>query len=115
MKELDPMVFVAVLQEMLGAWFWLIVAIAVIGLVGLIAVIIRDRRIVHRPLVYAEIAGVIGGFAAIFIMQAVTHSTMADIGGPIDWVLGLVVWAVGAVGTTVLAYLILRAAVRRLA
>ena len=42
-------------------------------------------------------------------MQAVTHSTMADIGGPIDWVLGLLVFAVGAVGTTMLAYLAQRA------
>ena len=47
--------------------------------------------------------------ARFFIMQAVTHSTMADIGGPIDWVLGLLVFAVGAVGTTMLAYLAQRA------
>lgn len=105
MKDLDPMVFVSVLQEMLGVWFWVIAAIALIGIIGLIAVIARDGRVLHRPLVYAEIVGIVGGFAAIFIMQAVTHSTMADIGGPIDWVLGLLVWAVGAVGTTILAYL----------
>lgn len=109
MKDLDPMVFVSVLQEMLGLWFWVVAAIALIAIIGLIAVIARDGRLMSRPLVYAELAGIVGGFAAIFIMQAVTHSTMADIGGPIDWVLGLLVFAVGAVGTTMLAYLAQRA------
>ena len=39
MKDLDPMVFVSVLQEMLGLWFWVVAAIALIAIIGLIAVI----------------------------------------------------------------------------
>jgi hypothetical protein len=45
--------------------------------------------------------------AALLVMQAVTHSGFDDIGGPIDWVLGLAIFALGALVTLVAAYALL--------
>jgi hypothetical protein len=55
-----------------------------------------------------------GGIAAILVMQRVTHSGFADIGGPIDWVLGIAIFAGGAMATLIAAYALL-GLMRRLA
>lgn len=107
MNELDPLVFVAVFQEMLGVLFWPLVALAVAGLVGFAAVVVRDRGIRARRFLLAELAGVAGGLLAIWVMLAITNSSLRDIGGPIDWVLVLLIWLAGAIGATVVAYVAL--------
>ncbi|MFN3852785.1 MAG: DUF5368 domain-containing protein [Phreatobacter sp.] len=104
MKDLDPMIFVAVFQEMLGPLLWLLVGLAIAGLVGLLVVLVRDRGVSSGRLVLAELIGLAGGFAALALMWLMTQSAPADIGGPIDWVLVAAIWTVGAIGTAVLAY-----------
>lgn len=104
MKELDVGTFVAVFQEMLGPWLWVILALAVVATLLLAVVLLRDRGVVPRRLVWAEVAGLGGGVAAVLVMQAVTHSGFRDIGGPIDWVLVALIFAAGAVGATIGAY-----------
>lgn len=107
MKDLDPMVFVAVFQEMLGGLFWPLVAFIVLGALALFAVLVRDRGIDSRRLVRAELVGLVGGFFGIWLMLAITNSRLADIGGPIDWVLTIAIWAAGAVGATIAGYVVL--------
>lgn len=104
MKDLDPMIFVAVFQEMLGPSLWLLVILAVAGLAGLLFVLARDRGVASNLLVVAELIGLAGGFAALALMWLMTQSAPADIGGPIDWVLVAIIWTVGAIGTAILAY-----------
>jgi hypothetical protein len=105
MKDLDIWVFVSVFQEMLGPALWLLLALATLVVAGFVAVVFRDRGLSSRRLVRAQAAGVIGGIIAILVMQAITHSRFADIGGPIDVMLVALIWLGGAIGTTMLAYL----------
>ncbi|WP_029008186.1 DUF5368 domain-containing protein [Azospirillum halopraeferens] len=106
MKDLDPTVFVAVFLEMMGPLLWLLVGLALVGLVAFAAVLLHERRIVSRRLIRAEVVGVLGGFAALGIMALVTLSGFTDAGGPVDWLLIGIIWGVGMVGTTILAYAI---------
>ena len=107
MKELDPLVFVAVFQEMLGWLFWPLVAFIVLGALLIAVVIVHDRGVKARRLVLAELVGIAGGFAAIWLMLAVTNSQLGDLGGPIDWLLAAGIWLAGAIGATVAGYIVL--------
>jgi hypothetical protein len=114
MKDLDAWVFFAVFQEMLGPWLWVALAAGALALAGFVLVLLRDRGLRPRRLVWAEVAAIMGGIAAILVMQRVTHSGFADIGGPIDWVLGIAIFAGGAMATLIAAYALL-GLMRRLA
>lgn len=107
MKDLDPAVLLAVFLEMMGPLFWLLLILAIIGLVGFVYVLRRDGGLVSRRLVQSELIGVLGGFAALALMAWVTVSGFTDAGGPIDWLLIGIIWGAGLVGTTILAYAIL--------
>lgn len=104
MKEYDPMVFLAVFQEMLGPLLWILPLLALAALVGLVWVWRREGGLVSRRLVRAELLGLLGGVLALVIMAAVSSSGFTDAAGPADWFLILIVYGVGFVGTTVLAY-----------
>jgi len=105
MREFDILVIVAVFQEMLGGLFWPLVGFIVLGALALLAVLLRERGIDSARLVRAEAAGFFGGFVAVGLMLWVTASRPEDIlGGPIDWLLTLAIWAAGAAGTTIAAY-----------
>jgi hypothetical protein len=107
-KELDPLVFVAVLQEMLGGLFWPLVAFIVLGALALVLVLIRERGLDSIRLVRAELVGFFGGFVAIGLMLWVTASRPEDLlGGPIDWLLTVAIWAAGTVGSTIAVYVAL--------
>lgn len=108
MKDLDPMVFVAVFQEMLGGLFWPLAAFILVGALALLAILIRDRRVDSRRLVLSEAFGIFGGFLAVGIMMWVTESSLVDLlGGPIDWLLTVAIWVAGAIGTTIALYVAL--------
>lgn len=104
MKELDPMVFLAVFQEMLGFWLWVAVLVGVVGAVAFVALLVQERGLVSRRLVQSELLGLIGGGVALVIMARVSSSGFTDAGGPADWFLIALVYGVGLVATTVLAY-----------
>jgi len=104
MKSFDPLVFYYVFQEMLGMLLPLLVVLAVAGVLAFIAVLRHDGGLVSRRLVVSEAVGVAGGFAALALMAAVTLSGFTDAGGPVDWLLIGIIWGVGMVGTTILAY-----------
>ncbi|MDN2568302.1 DUF5368 domain-containing protein [Aquibium sp. A9E412] len=112
MQELDPMVFFSVFQEMLGLWLWLILALAAFGLAAFVYALVRDGGLVSRRFVWAQLAGVAGGFVAIIFMWWITNSSPADIGGAIDVVLVLAIWIGGFLGWTILAYGVLALAAR---
>lgn len=104
MKELDPMILLAVFQEMLGALLWVLLATAIGGVVAFVALVVRERRIVSRRLVRAELAGLVGGALSLVLMAKVSSSGFTDAGGPADWFLIALVFGVGLAGTTILGY-----------
>lgn len=107
MKELDPMVFLAVFQEMLGPMLWVMLFAALAAVVAFVALVMREKGIISRRLVRAELLGLIGGVVALVIMARVSSSGFTDAGGPADWFLIALVYGVGAVATVILAYAIM--------
>lgn len=104
MKDLDPVVFLAVFQEMLGPVLWLLALLAIAGLIGFAYVLLRDGKIDSRRLVRSELAGLLGGVAALVLAAYFTHSGFSDAGGPVDWLLVGLIWGIGLAGMTILAY-----------
>jgi uncharacterized protein YqfA (UPF0365 family) len=107
MKEVDPMVFLAVFQEMLGPILWVMLLAALVAVVAFVALVMRERGIVSRRLVRAELLGLVGGVVALVIMAQVSSSGFTDAGGPADWVLIALVYGVGAVATVILTYAVM--------
>ncbi len=104
MKELDPWVMLAIMQEMLGPVLWLLVGVAVLGLAAFTAVLLRERRLDSRRLVRSQLLGLVGGALALVLMARVSSSGFTDAGGPIDWILIALVFGAGMVGFAILAY-----------
>lgn len=104
MKELDPLILLAVFHEMLGFLLWLMFAVVVIGLVAFVALLLREKGLMSRRLVQAELLGLVGGVLALVLMAQVSSSGFTDAGGPADWFLIAVVFGAGLIGTTILAY-----------
>ena len=107
MKDLDPAVFLAVFQEILGPLFWPLVAIIVLGAIGLLFVLVRDRGIDLRRLVWSQVVGIAGGAFGIWFMLWLTDSRVSDGGGPVDWLLSAIIWFAGAAGAAILSYIVL--------
>lgn len=104
MKELDPLVFFYVFQEMLGPLLWVLPLTAAAGIAVFVRVVLRDGRLIGSRLMRAELFGVAGGFAALALAASVTYSDFTDAGGPIDWLLVASIWGAGLIGGTILAY-----------
>lgn len=104
MKELDPWIFLAVFHEMLGPLLWVLILAAVLGIAAFVAVLVKERKIVSRRLVRAELAGLFGGALALVLMAKVSSSGFTDAGGPADWFLIALVFGVGLAVTTILIY-----------
>src|SRR5690606_37948194 len=104
MKELDPMILLAVFLEMLGPLLWLLLAVVVLGTAAFVALLMRERRIAAGRLVRAQLAGLLGGVLALVLMAWVSSSGFTDAAGPIDWILIALVYVLGMLGTMVLVY-----------
>ncbi len=107
MKDLDPMVFLAVFQEMLGPLLWLLPLLAVGGVLAFVSLLVKEKGLVSRRLVWAELMGVLGGGVALVVMAKVSSSGFTDAGGPADWFLIALVYGAGLVGTVILAYAVM--------
>ena len=104
MKELDPLVFLEVFQEMLGPLLWLMLLVIIAGTAAFIALLVKEKSINSKRLVRAELAGLLGGVLALVLMAKVSSSGFTDAGGPADWFLIALVFGLGLVGTAVLVY-----------
>jgi hypothetical protein len=104
MKELDPWVFVSVFQEMLGPWLWIMLLGAVAVVLAFVVLLAREKTIVSRRLIVAEVLGLFGGGLALVIMAKVSSSGFTDAGGPADYILIALVFGAGLVATIILAY-----------
>lgn len=106
MKEFDLLMFLAVFQAMLGIWLWIMLLLGLVGTVAFVLLLVRERGVVSRRLLRAELVGLLGGGLALVIMANVSSSGFTDAAGPADWVLIALVYGAGLVITTVLVYTI---------
>ncbi len=107
MEEFSLRTLLAVFEEMFGAWlFWALVAVAVVFTLAWLYVLIRDRSLSFRKYLVAQISMPFGAVAAVAFVLWVTNSRLRDIGGPIDWLVLLGVAALGAVGLSIVVYVL---------
>jgi len=104
MKELDPLILIAVFQEMLGPLLWLLIAIVLVSTLAFLGLLLRERKILSRRLMWSEVIGLFGGVISLVVMARVSSSGYSDAAGPADWILVAAVFAAGAIGTTVIFY-----------
>jgi len=104
MKELDPSVLFAVFQEMLGGLLWPLLFIVVVIAVAFVVLLVRERTVSARRLVRSQALGLLGGVAALALMVRVSASGFMDAGGPVDWLLILLVFVLGLIGATIVFY-----------
>jgi hypothetical protein len=105
MEELTFGTLIAVFEEMFGFWlFWTLVVVAVLITVAYLYVLIRDHHMSMRKFLLAQLSMPFAGAAAVWFVLWVTKSSLADMGGPIDAIMLLGIFAVGAVGGAILVY-----------
>lgn len=107
MKDLTLDTMLAVFEEMFGTGlFWTLMIAALLVTLAYLFVLIRDRAVNLHKFLLAQLAMPIGAILAVLFTQAVTSSSFADIGGPIDLLVLLAVAAAGAIGMAILVYTI---------
>ncbi len=104
MKELDPLTLIAVFQEMLGFWLWILLAVIIVGTMAFLALLAYEKRIAFRRMILSQATGIFGGVMALVIMVQVSSSGFTDAGGPADWFLIALVFLLGFIGATILFY-----------
>ncbi|NYS23360.1 DUF5368 domain-containing protein [Rhodobacteraceae bacterium 2376] len=107
MEEFSLLTMIAVFEEMFGiALFWIMVSVAVVITAAWVFVLVRDRSLSFRKYLVAQLSMPFGAVAAVWFVLWITNSGLADIGGPIDWLVLLGVAALGAVGLGILVYVV---------
>lgn len=107
MNELTLSTLLAVFEEIFGRnLFWGLVIACVITAILFIYVVVRDKKIEAKRLVRAELWAPIGAALGIAFVFFITNSNFADIGGPIDVIVLILIGVAGAVGMTILAYIV---------
>ena len=107
MEEFKLSTFLAVFEEMFGVGlFWAMVAVAGLITLTYLYVLVRDRSMSMRKFLLAQLSMPFGGVAAVVFVLAMTQSKLSDIGGPIDLIVLLGVFAAGAVGFAILVYVV---------
>ena len=107
MKELTFETLIAVFEEMFGrGLFWAMIVAFVVVAALFIVVVIRDSKIEASRLVRAELWAPVGAVIGISFVFYMTNSGLADIGGPIDAIMLIAIGVAGAVGITILAYIV---------
>lgn len=105
MSELDPIVLLAVFQEMLGApLLWLLIILGIVTPLAFITLLLRERRLVSSRMLYSQAAGLLGGGLALVLMARVSSSGFTDAGGPADWLLIGLIFGLGLIATTLILY-----------
>lgn len=106
MDELTVPMLIAVSEEMFGRLlFWGLVVVSIVATLLFIWVLVRDRKIESRRLVHAELWAPVGTVISIALVFLITNSGFADLGGPIDVIVLILIGLAGAIGMTMLAYI----------
>lgn len=107
MEEFSLMTLIAVFEEMFGrTLWWVLLAGAVLITIAWIYVLIRDRAVSWRKFLLAQLSMPVGAVVAVVFILWITSSSLRDMGGPIDVLVLLGVAALGAVGLSILVYVV---------
>lgn len=88
MSDFNPVTLYFILHEGMGAWLWLLIALAVALLAGIVlgfARLRRARRPAKRPLLIALAVGLVTALAFTFLVPAWSLTGPGALGTPIDY------------------------------
>jgi hypothetical protein len=106
MKDLTLSTLIAVFEEIFGrSLFWAMVILAIAILGAFVYAVWRDRGLDSRNFLRAELSAPVGAIAAILFVQWFTSSGFADVGGPVDVLVLVLIGLGGAIGLVFLTYL----------
>lgn len=104
MNDYQFSMLVGIMEIMLGVFFWpLIIGVVLITLL-FVLLLLKERQVYSRRLLQAQILGIFGGWFALWMMAVLSESGFSDAGGPIDWLVIIVVYILGFFGTAILWY-----------
>jgi hypothetical protein len=107
MEEFSLRTILAVFEEIFGTGlFWVLVAVAAVFTAAWVYVLVRDRELSMRKYLVAQISMPVGAVAAVAFVLWITNSHLRDIGGPIDGLILLGVAVLGAVGLSIVVYVL---------
>ena len=105
MKELTLTTLIAVFEEIFGrGLFWLLVILAAVVSVAYLYVLLRDRAVNWKKFLFAQLSMPFGAIFAVAFVMFMTHSSLGDIGGPVDLIILLMIAGAGAFGAAILVY-----------
>lgn len=107
MKEFVLSEFIAIFEQIFGKWLWwgmVIVAIAITLL--FIYNVVKQRHFSPKNFIWALVAAPFGGIVAIFFILWITDTKLSNITTPIDAIVLLGVFGLGAVGTIIWVYVL---------
>jgi uncharacterized protein (DUF2062 family) len=109
MEELTFETMIAVFEEMFGPFvFWGLIGAVILITAGYVYVLIRDRSLGMRQFLIAQLFMPVGAVLAVWFVLAMTDSQLADMGGPIDFIMLIGIAVLGAIGGAILVYTIER-------
>lgn len=107
MQELDPIAMLSILMETLGMWFWVLLAVAVVLLLGVIGGAVRLRRArasLKRPIRATLIIGVLATLVAYFLIPRWSQADPGSFRGGIDYITAVLLALVPGAMTAALVF-----------
>ncbi len=107
MEEFNIGSFIVIFEEMFGAFFfWFLVLAAVAVVLFFVYIKISNESLKTKQYQWWKFALPLGAIIPVLFVQWISGSNFADIGGPIDVIVIVLIATGGAVGAAVLAYLV---------
>lgn len=107
MNKLEFSMVWAVIQELFGGLFYpLLIAVALLA-VAFIALIAKEKKMIHKRYSWAKKAGMVGGFIALILIFVISQSGLSDLGGAIDILIIIATYVGGFVATLITVYTLL--------
>ncbi len=110
MSDFNPLSMFYVVFEMFGAWFWLLVVIALALLYGVVSGfrLLRRRGLsVGAPLFGGLVVGLVATVLAALLLPASTSASVSALGGVIDYIMLVVMALVIGLGVFALVFSVL--------
>ncbi|MER1968305.1 DUF5368 domain-containing protein [Castellaniella sp. GW247-6E4] len=104
MDTIDPLTLIAILREMLNVFLWPLLGFGLLAPLLFAVAAWRERGLQARRMIWSQALGLVGGAAALVLMVQVSSSGFTDAGGPIDWLLILLIFALGMLWTVFAVY-----------
>lgn len=92
MSDFNPVSLFHIALETLGLWFWAMALITAVLLIGVWTGFRRLRkqgRSASKPALIAVIAGLCGTAVCAAVLPSLTHASMSDLSGFVDYILVL--------------------------